>query len=233
VMKPGTILAIHIQQLLTYKIQHGYMGRRDFRAAVIDLVTAGGLDWTGEFVISKNPQAIAQRQHLHSLQFITGKRNARGLAPAVNDYVLLFRAPGEGEKVNSIYDKDLNPGGWVTTEEWIRWASGVWTDIQEIDTLDGWKSARDEDDERHVCPLQLEVIRRLVRLYTNPGDVVLDPFNGIGSVSCVALEQGRRAVGFELKESYYDQSVANVALWERRRTAERPPDLFSLLEDDG
>lgn len=230
VLKPGCIAAIHIQQLLTYKNQHGYMGRRDFHGAVIELVSTGGLDLVGEFVIEKNPQAMAQRQKLHSLMFLTGKRDARGLAPAVNDYVLLFRKPGEGEPVPAIYDAQLNPGGWITTHDWVRWASGVWTDIQETDVLDGYKSAREEQDERHVCPLQLEVIRRCVKLYSNPGDVVLDPFMGIGSTAVIAAEQGCNAVGFELKGSYHEQSLANVALWERRLTAVPPPDLFSLLE---
>ncbi len=229
VMQPGSIVAIHIQQLLTYKIQHGYMGRRDFRGALIDLVMAGGFDWVSEFVISKNPQRIAQTQKLHSLLFVTGRRDGRKLAPAVNDYVLLFKKPGDHPaEVPCLYHEDLNPGGWVTNADWIRDAHGVWTDILEIDTLEGWRSARDEDDERHVCPLQLEVIRRLIKLYSNPGETVLDPFMGIGSTACVAVEQGRNAIGFELKESYYQQSKANVQLWQGRTVAPKRQDLFSL-----
>lgn len=211
VHKPGTICAIHIQQLLTTKVQHGYMGRRDFRGAVVDLFSAGGFEWVGEFVIPKNPQAIAQRQKLHSLLFVTGYRNARKLAPAVNDYVMLFLKPGEGEPVPALFDATRNPNGWVSREEWVSWAHGTWKDIRETDVLEGWKTAREDDAEKHVCPLQLEVIRRLVRLYSNPGDVVLDPFLGIGSTAYVALEQGRRAVGFELKESYARQAAHNVA----------------------
>ncbi len=209
VQAPGSIACIHIQQLLTTKVQHGYMGRRDFRGAVVDLFMSGGFDWTGEFVIPKNPQVIAQRQKLHSLQFASGKKDSRKLAPAVNDYVMIFRKPGDGRPVPAIFDPHTNPGGWVTTEEWIRDAHGVWTDIRETDTLTGWKHARESDDEKHVCPLQLEVIRRCVRLYSNPGDVVLDPFMGIGSTGYVAIEQGRHTVGFELKESYHRQAVAN------------------------
>ena len=227
VMKPGCVVCIHLQQLLTWKVQHGYMGRRDLRGAVVDLFSNGGFDWTGEFIIRKNPQIIAQRLDLHSLLFVTGKRNARKLAPAVNDYVAIFMKPGESEPVKAIYDRETNPEGWLSTDDWIRDAHGVWTDINEVDVLEGWKGAREEDDERHVCPLQLEVIRRLVRLYSNPGETVLDPFMGIGSTAWVAVEQGRNAVGFELKESYHALACRNV---ERALSHAQAPsiDLFSL-----
>ncbi len=211
VMKPGCNACIHIQQLLTTKVQHGYMGRRDFRGDVVQMFTMGRFEWKGEFVIPKNPQVIAQRLKLHSLLFITGKRDGRALAPAVNDYVMIFQKPGDAVPVPCIYDRQDNPGGWVTTEEWIRDAHGVWTDIRETDVLEGWKGVREKDDEKHVCPLQLEVIRRLVKLYSNPGEIVLDPFIGIGSTGFVAVEQGRKAVGFEIKESYFNQAVRNIA----------------------
>jgi DNA modification methylase len=210
VMKPGTNACIHIQQLLTTKVQHGYMGRRDFRGSVIEQFSKGGFEWKGEIVIRKNPQAIAQRQKLHSLLFITGKHNGRDLAPCVNDYVMIFQKPGEATPVPCIYDRLENPHGWVTTEEWIRDAHGVWTDIREMDVLEGWKTVREDDDEKHVCPLQLEVIRRLVKLYTNIREIVLDPFMGIGSTGYVAVELKRKTIGFELKESYYRQAVRNI-----------------------
>lgn len=207
-MRPGRNVCIHIQQLLTYKIQHGYMGRRDFRGAVVDVFTAAGFDWKGEVAIPKNPQVIAQRQNLHSLMFVTGRRDSVQLAPAVNDYLMIFQRPGEAPPVKALRHEE-NPEGWVTGTEWIKWASGVWDDINETDVLEGWRHGRDEDDEKHVCPLQLEVIRRPVKLYSNPGELVLDPFIGIGSTGHVALEQGRRAVGFELKESYHALAVRN------------------------
>lgn len=227
VMAPGGVLCIHIQQLITTKVQHGAMGRRDLRGATVDLFQAGGFDWTGEFVIPKNPQAMAQRMKLHSLLFITGKRDARALAPAMNDYVLVFRQGGEGKPVAALHDATINPHGWLSTEEWIRDACGVWSDIRETDVLTGWRDAREEDDEKHVCPLQLEVIRRCIRLWSNPGDVVLDPFMGIGSTAVVALEQGRRAVGFELKESYHRQAVANCELELRRQQQAETLPLFA------
>lgn len=208
--RPGTNVCIHIQQLVAYRIQHGYMGRRDFRGATVDVFEAAGFEWRGEVAIPKNPQVIAQRQNLHSLMFITGRRDARDLAPAVNDYVLIFQKPGDAEPVKALAG-DGNPDGWVTTEEWIKWAHGVWPDIRETDVLEGWDKGRDEDDEKHVCPLQLEVIRRCVRLYSNPDELVCDPFMGIGSTGYVARQEGRRVIGFELKESYAALAERNIA----------------------
>jgi len=224
VLKPGHNVCIHIQQLLAYKNQHGFIGRRDFRGAVIDLFSAGGFEWKGEFIICKNPQAMAQRLNLHCLMFQTGYTNARNLAPAPNDYVLIFQKPGESEiPAPALYSDKKNPDGWLTTNDWVRDAHGVWTDIQETDVLDGYRAARESDQEKHVCPLQLEVIRRLMLLYTNAGETVLDPFIGIGSTAYVAIEQGRSAVGFELKESYYEQSLANVKLAQARTKQEVMP----------
>lgn len=256
VMRPGCNVCIHIQQLLSYKVQHGFMGRRDFRGAMIDVFTRGGsweqhvygeetgdvfpvvmpalnsssqgFNFVGEVAIPKNPQAMAQRLNLHSLQFKTGHtRNACNLAPAPNDFVLIFQKPGESRNpVRSVSYKSKNPRGWVTEEEWIHWASGVWADIMEIDILDGARGHREQKHEKHVCALQLEVIRRLVALYTNPIDIqpdvtVLDPFMGIGSSAYVAaggvspmtklkLAEPRNAVGFELKESYHRASLEYV-----------------------
>lgn len=229
VLKPGCNACIHIQQLLAYKNQHGFIGRRDFRGAVIDLFSAGGFDWKGEFVIPKNPQAMAQRLNLHCLMFATGKRNGRELAPAPNDYVLVFQKPGESVPAPCLLDAKDNPTGWVTTEEWIRDACGVWGDIVETDVLDGSRGHKEQTQEKHVCPLQLEVIRRCIRLYTAPGETVLDPFMGIGSTAWVALgakspktglDVGgpRHAIGFELKESYYRASLAYVEKAKRLRT---------------
>lgn len=235
VMRPGTNACIHVQQLLAYKVQHGFMGRRNFRDAMVTCFSAGGLQFHGEFVISKNPQRMATALNLHSLQFKTGKsRSSTILAPAPNDYVLIFQKPGDTPNpVRSIYHPKENPNGWITSEDWIRDANGIWSDIAEIDVLDGWRAAREHSEEKHVCPLQLTVISRCVELYTNPVDIqpdvtVLDPFMGIGSTAFTCLggfkkrehgiesgqpyvHQSRNVVGFELKESYYDQALRNVA----------------------
>jgi len=232
VHKPGTNLCCHIQELLSFQVQHGYMGRRDFRGAVIDLFCAGGWEWKGIAVIPKNPQAMAQRLKLPSLMFATGYRDSRQLAPCSNDMLLIFQKPGKAVPVPALrdWDGEKNPHGWVSTEEWIKWASGCWDDIQETDVLDGYRSAREEDDERHVCPLQLEVIRRCVKLYSNPGEVVCDPFAGIGSSGYVAIEQGRGFVGFELKESYFEQMRKNLEKIQNKGKS-ATVDMFSILEE--
>lgn len=211
VQRPGTNVCIHIQQLTTTKVEHGWIGRRDFRGDVIELFSRAGFDWKGEVAIPKNPQAIAQRQKLHSLLFATGYKDARQLAPAVNDHLLIFQRPGEAEPAPALFHPTKNPGGWVSTDEWIKWARGTWDDIREMDVLEGWQGAREQGDEKHVCPLQLEVIRRCVKLYSRPGELVFDPFIGIGSVGYVAIEQGREAAGFELKESYHRLAERNAA----------------------
>lgn len=229
VLKPGCNFCCHIQQLLAYKVQHGFMGRRDFRGSMIDVFGAGGFTYVGEAAIPKNPQAMAQRLNLHSLQFKTGvTRNSCQLAPAVNDFLLIFQKPGEHPNPpKCLFDKKRNPKGWVSTEEWIKWAKGTWEDIQEIDVIDGARLHKEQKHEKHVCPLQLEVIRRCVMLYTNPISIdptstVLDPFMGIGSTAYVALGgkspmkgvgvgEPRNVVGFELKESYYRAALDNAA----------------------
>ena len=118
----------------------------------------------------------------------------------------------------------------MTSENWIKWARGVWDDINEVDVLDGWRSAREDDEEKHVCPLQLEVIRRCIKLYTSPGDLVLDPFMGIGSTAYVATEQGRNAVGFELKESYHALALRNLEK-QVRQMADAKRDLFTIASE--
>jgi hypothetical protein len=272
VTAPGCNVCIHIQQLLAYKNQHGFIGRRDFRGAMIDVFSAGGFHFKGEFAIQKNPQAMAQRLNLHCLMFATGYRNGSALAPCPNDYVLIFQKPGDIQvPVQCIRDvpvqalrerefqqcslasemsfadylekfktmkgkKPKNAHGWLTTEEWIRDAHGIWTDIEETDVLDGARGVKESDQEKHVCPLQLEVIRRLVKLYSNPIDIqpnvcVLDPFAGIGSTPYIAIEQGRNAVGFELKESYHKAALANIKkALAARDSANVQPSLFGDKE---
>lgn len=244
VTAPGCNCCIHIQQLLAYKNQHGFMGRRDFRGAVIDLFMASGWHFTGEVAIPKDPQIMAQRLNLHSLQFKTGwGRSATLWAPAPNDYVLIFQKPGEVETpVRPLIHQKNNPDGWMTQEDWILWAKGVW-EIDQLDVLDGARSRkalsglRETEDEKHVCPLQLELIRRLVRMYSNPISrqpevLVLDPFMGIGSVASVCIEEGRNVVGFELKESYHAAALRNIERT-RLKLAEQvepeKPDLFTGL----
>lgn len=247
VTSTGCNVCIHIQQLLAYKNQHGFMGRRDFRGAMIDVYRAAGFHFIGETAIPKDPQQMAQRLNLHSLQFKTGyARTSTDWAMAPNDYVLIFQKPGDPEVPVRPLKHKTNPHGWLTTEDWIKWASGVWPDIQQTDVLDGWRAARETDEEKHVCPLQLSLIRRLVLLYTNPISVqpdatVLDPFMGIGSTAFVCCGghcnegripggQERNVIGFELKESYYSQAKRNVAKARRElRKSEKRSEEKTLL----
>jgi DNA modification methylase len=260
VMRPGCNVCIHIQQLLAYKNQHGYSGRRDFRGAMVDVFGAAGFNFAGEAAIPKDPQAMANKLNLISLQFKTGcKVDSNRWAPAPNDYVLIFHKPGDnphpvlceqwekprhwenGRLTGGVLRRD--GGGWVSDTEWIAWAKGTWEDIMEVDVLDGArnKGYKEEKFEKHVCPLQLEVIRRCVSLYSNPVSVqpdvtVLDPFMGIGSTAWVCcgaaspmtklkLAEPRNVTGFELKESYHAAAVANVA--KALRAGEVLPDLYS------
>lgn len=242
VIAPGCNVCIHIQQLLAYKVQHGYMGRRDFRGAMVDLFTSHNrFNFVGDVAIPKDPQRMASQLNLHSLQFKTGySRSSTHWAMAPNDYVLIFQKPGEIEHPVKCLKHETNPGGWVTTEEWINWANGCWKDILQTDVLDGWKSARETDEEKHVCPLQLSVIHRLVSIYTNPVDIqpnstVLDPFMGIGSTAYVCLggksQDGRlsgqrNVIGFELKESYHAQSLRNIEKLRKQQAAAVEKTLF-------
>ena len=249
VIKPGANICIHIQQLLAYRCQHGFMGRRDFRGAMIDVFGAGGFLFVGEFAIVKNPQSMAQRLNLHSLQFKTGYgRSGCNLAPAPNDYVLIFQKPGEHPCPPKPIRHRTNPGGWITTDEWVRDAHGCWTDILEIDILDGSRGHKESEHEKHVCALQLSVIQRLVQLYSNPMTIqpdvlVLDPFMGIGSsawvclgapspVTKLALHAPRNVVGFELKESYFAACLANIEKARRLSVAKGQSDLFSPLASE-
>ncbi len=248
VHRPGTNACIHLQQLLSYQNQHGVIGRRDFRGAVIDMFLARGWTFFGEVAIGKNPQVVAQRLKLHSLQFKTGhSRTATNLAPFSNDYILIFQKPGDIETQVRAIKHNVNPTGWVTQEEWIHWARGTWDDIEECDVLENSRNAREDDREKHVCPLQLEPIRRLVALYSNPVSrqenvTVLDPFMGIGSTAWICLggesmttgkkklAEQRNVVGFELKDSYHAIAVENCerALTERK---EEQKSLFDCMAE--
>ena len=219
VTKPGRLACIHVQQLTTTKSTHGYSAMTDFRGEVIRAFQDGGWYFNGEVTVWKDPQAQSIRTRSHALAFQTKNRDSSKTRPALADYLLLFRAPGD----NKVPIKND-----VTNDEWIEWASPIWTDhhdggwltddghicpvwwgIRETNTLNT-RVAKESADERHICPLQLEVIRRGVELWTNPGDVVLSPFAGIGSEGYVAIQAGRRFVGVELKASYYRQAAENL-----------------------
>jgi DNA modification methylase len=200
VTAPGRRACVHVQQVTMTKATHGVIGWFDFRADVVRHFVAAGWVYDGEVVIDKDPQAQAIRTKSKALMFVQKNKDSAWSRPAMADYILLFRAPGE----NAV-PVDTN----VSNEEWILWARPIWYGIRESGTLQA-ASARENKDERHICPLQLETIERCVRLWSNPGDLVLDPFSGIGSTGFVAVRHGRKSVGIELKPAYWRQGVINM-----------------------
>lgn len=193
VMVPGRTVAVHTYEIQMYGTRDGRRARYDFPGDVIRHMESMGFDFMARITIDKNPQTQAIRNHPVELLFATLRRDASKCAVAQADYLLLFHAPG----ANPIPIPQP-----VTEEEWIALAAPVWKDIREMDILP-FAGSKDNDDERHICPLQLPVIERCVRLWTNPGETVLDPFNGIGSTGYVAVQNGRRYIGVELKPSYF------------------------------
>lgn len=202
VMKPGRNVSFHCMLLPTSKERDGYIGLKDFRGDLIRAFQTGGFIYASEVCIWKDPVTAMQRTKALGLLHKTVRENASMSRQGIPDYLVTMRAPGE------IIDR-VKHGEDYPVSKWQKIASPIWTDIDPGDTLQ-YMSAREHDDERHICPLQLEVIRRGIDLWTNPNDVVLSPFAGIGSELYVAVEMGRRAVGVELKASYYQQAVRNL-----------------------
>lgn len=200
---PGRLASVHCMNLPTSKVRDGVIGLRDFRGEIIRAYEAEGWVYHSEVVIWKDPVTAMQRTKALGLLYKQLKKDSAMSRQGIPDYLVTFRKPGENpERVEK--DPEAFPVGL-----WQRYASPVWMDINPSDTLQ-YRSAREHDDERHICPLQLDVIRRSIRLWTNPGDVVLSPFAGIGSEGVVALEEGRRFLGVELKGSYFDQARKNL-----------------------
>ena len=202
VMKRGRLVSFHCMLMPTSKERDGYIGLRDFRGDLIRAFQREGFIHHSEVVIWKDPVTAMQRTKALGLLHKTVRENASMSRQGIPDYVVTMRAPGDPE------DR-VKHGAELPVSLWQKYASPVWMDIDPSDTLQH-RSAREHDDERHICPLQREVIRRCVRLWTNPGDVVLSPFAGIGSEGYVALQEGRRFVGAELKTSYFKQAAANL-----------------------
>jgi len=214
-LKPGRIAAVHVQQLTTTKSTHGFNALTDFRGDVIRQHIADGWWFHGENTIDKDPQGQAIRTKAHSLMFATLERDSTNNRMALADYLLLFRKPGDNRTpVLPVQN------GQMTREDWIEWARPIWTGIREHNTLNV-SQAREDADERHICPLQLDLIERVVRLYTNPGEVVLSPFAGIGSEGHEAVRLGRKFIGCELKPSYWSTGVENLRRAQTTRDAPR------------
>lgn len=203
IIKPGHNVSFHCMLLPASKERDGYIGLKDFRGDLIRAFKAEGFIHHSEVVIWKDPVTAMQRTKALGLLHKTVRENATMSRQGIPDYLVTMRAPGDVE------DRVMHDPKQYTVDKWQRIASPVWDDINPNDTLQ-FRSAREHDDERHICPLQLQVIRRGIDLWTKPGDVVLTPFAGIGSEVYCAVEMGRFGVGAELKASYYAQAVKNV-----------------------
>lgn len=202
VMKPGRNVSFHCMLMPTSKERDGHIGLRDFRGDLIRAFQAQGFIYASEVCIWKDPVTAMQRTKALGLLHKTVRGNAAMSRQGIPDYLVTVRAPGEAPE-------RVTHGADYPVDKWQQVASPVWMDIDPSDTLQ-FRSAREHDDERHICPLQLEVIRRGVDLWTNPNDVVLSPFMGIGSEGYVSLQMGRRFVGVELKDSYFRQARENL-----------------------
>lgn len=201
VTKPGRNCAVHVQQIPTTVVHDGVTGLKDFRGEVIRAFQGHGWTFHGEVTIDKDPQAQAIRTKAKGLLFVQKERDRSWLRPAFADYILVFRKPGDNaEPIRS--DE-------VSNDDWIEWARPIWYGIRESVTLNA-AEAREERDERHIAELQLETVRRCVLLWSNAGDLILDPFAGIGTTGYVAVQHGREFVGCELKPSYYRAACRNI-----------------------
>ena len=216
VTKPGRLVSVHCMQMPRMKGKDGFIGIRDFRGEIVDCFEDVGFHYHSEVCIWKDPVTQMQRTKaiglLHKQVCKDSTISRQGLA----DYVCTFRKPGENpEPVAGELDyfagdqSTFKATGRLSIDVWQRYASPVWMDINPSNTLQ-YTTARDEEDERHICPLQLDVIERCIQLWSNPGDVVLSPFAGIGSEGHVAVKTGRKFVGVELKPSYYRIACQNM-----------------------
>lgn len=204
VTKQGRLSCVHTSDIPAMANRDGYIGLKDFPGEVLRLHQKNGWIFVGRCFIQKNPQAQAIRVKCKSLLFVQLNKDSSHSRPALVDQILLFRKPGETAiPITPVKNKEMD------NEKWIKWANGIWTDINETNTL-RYYQARARDDEKHVCPLQLETIERCIKLYSNPGETVLSPFMGIGSEIYTALKLKRKGIGIELKPSYFKIAIQNI-----------------------
>jgi DNA modification methylase len=220
IVKPGRVVVVHVMQIPRMK-RSGEVGLHDFRGLNIRVGERAGLVFEYDWLVTKNPQAQAIRTKSRELQFAGLESDRAKQRGALGDYLIKFRAPGDNAT-------PIDAPGQVSRNEWIKWAEAAWTDIRETNTLNV-REGRGEDDTKHICPLQLDVIDRLIRLYSLPGEIVFSPFTGIGSEGYMALMNGRRFYGCELKPEYQAAATKNLLrALESRKQAQA--DLFAVSE---
>lgn len=216
VTKKGRLTCVHCMDIPALAQKDGYIGIKDFPGDLIRLHIENGWIFYGRCFIQKNPQAQAIRTHSKALLFAQLRRDSSDSRPALVDQILIFKKEGKSEiPVNPVKNNELD------NETWIKWAHGIWTGISETNTLQYYE-ARAEDDEKHICPLQLETIERCIKLYSNPNETILTPFGGIGSEIFQALRFKRKGILIELKESYFNTAIKNLnAIEEKIKNDER------------
>ena len=199
---PGRLISFHCMQIPLMKERDGVIGLKDFRGDLIRAFQKEGFIYHSEVCIWKNPVTEMQRTKALGLLHKQIKKDSAMCRQGIPDFLVTMRKPGDNpERITHTNEN-------FPVDVWQRYASPVWMDIKQSNTLQK-KNARENNDERHICPLQLEVIQRGIELWSNPDDIVFDPFGGIGSVPYMALRLGRRAIASELKESYYKCGIAN------------------------
>lgn len=203
VLKPGRLVSFHCMNLPVHKWKNGFIGLSDFRGDLIRIFQRAGFIYHSEVTIWKDPVTAMQRTKAIGLLYKQIKKDSSLSRQGIPDYLVVMRKPGDNENPITHTPDDLS------LPMWQNYASPVWDDIDPSDTLQ-YRSAKDSTDERHICPLQLGVIRRGIHLWSNPGDLVLSPFAGIASEGYVALQMGRRFVGVELKQSYWKHAASNL-----------------------
>lgn len=216
VLVPGRICAVHCSDLPMHKYKDGHIGLKDFPGELIRSFTSHGWVYHSRVTIWKDPVVEMQRTKSHGLLHKTVCKDSSKVRQGISDVLLVFRKPGEDNPVSkptgfdpSEYAGDMANECHTSIDVWQRYASPVWMDINQTDTLNA-RVARNDKDGRHLCPLQLQVIERAIQLWTNKGDIVFTPFGGIGSELYGALRQGRKAVGIELKPEYFATAVKNL-----------------------
>ena len=211
VLMPGRIMAVHCMQMPAMKERDGYIGLKDFRGDLIRLFQKSGFIFHGEVTVWKDPVVEMQRTKALGLLHKQLKKDSSRTRMGLPDYIIFMRKDGENtnpiEHTNETFPVDL----WqdYASPVWQEYASPVWWNINQSNTLN--RMFADEESERHICPLQLDVIERIVKLYSNEGDVVFTPFMGIGSEVYQAVKMGRLGIGIELKREYYEQAKNNMA----------------------
>lgn len=233
---PGRLHCVHVMQLPALKQREGFVGVRDFRGDVVRAYEAAGWIFHSEVAIWKDP--VIQQQRTKSMRLLHKQlcKDSSMSGQGLLDYILTFRKPGKNEieisgeldcysgdafdtsfeswakQAGAMLDQGKSPWPyktWLSIMTWQRYASPIWTDIRQTRTLQ-YRGGRDEADEVHISPLQLDVIERCIDLWSNPGEIVFTPFMGIGSEVYCAVERGRKAIGIELKQSYWRQAVSNI-----------------------